>query len=123
MCKRARVPLLDIDEVLPMNPPFHPLLIRQAFISGSKRRKTNRAGSSQAAVEADDEGGVDARPTVLSPPSPSPHYQVHGWRRTWRPSREDWDTPMLAPLQFHAALLLRSRCSTASCVRRGGRVW
>ncbi|KAH0635756.1 hypothetical protein KY289_035671 [Solanum tuberosum] len=30
-----------------------------AFTSRSKRRKTDRAGSSQAAVEVDDEGGVD----------------------------------------------------------------
>uniref|UniRef100_M1DIY9 Uncharacterized protein n=1 Tax=Solanum tuberosum TaxID=4113 RepID=M1DIY9_SOLTU len=54
LCKRARVPLLDTDEVLPMNPLFHPLLIRSGSTFKSKRRRTGRANSSKAAVDSDD---------------------------------------------------------------------
>uniref|UniRef100_M1D9D1 Uncharacterized protein n=1 Tax=Solanum tuberosum TaxID=4113 RepID=M1D9D1_SOLTU len=106
MCKRARVLLLDTDEVLPMDPHFHPLLIRQASTSRSKRRKLDMVSSSQAAVEADDEGGKDDKATTLSLPS----------------TRGDWKAPMLAPLQFHPPLPSRLRFSTASCDMSGGRV-
>ena len=33
LCKRAEVPLFDIDEVLPMDPPIHPLLVREGSVS------------------------------------------------------------------------------------------
>uniref|UniRef100_M1DX70 Uncharacterized protein n=1 Tax=Solanum tuberosum TaxID=4113 RepID=M1DX70_SOLTU len=56
MCNRAGLPLLDTDEVLPIDPLFHPLLIRQPSTYGRKRGKTDGPGNSRAAVEADDEG-------------------------------------------------------------------
>uniref|UniRef100_M1DJN7 Uncharacterized protein n=1 Tax=Solanum tuberosum TaxID=4113 RepID=M1DJN7_SOLTU len=67
------MPLLDTDEVLPMDPLFHPLLIRQASTSGSMRRKTNIASSSQAAAEVDgermkDDAGDGTLPTQSQPP-------------------------------------------------------
>uniref|UniRef100_M1D8M4 Uncharacterized protein n=1 Tax=Solanum tuberosum TaxID=4113 RepID=M1D8M4_SOLTU len=56
-----------------MDPLFHPLLIRQTSTSESKRRKTDRAGSSQGVVDADDEGWEDEKgknilPTQSQPP-------------------------------------------------------
>uniref|UniRef100_M1DXI4 Putative plant transposon protein domain-containing protein n=1 Tax=Solanum tuberosum TaxID=4113 RepID=M1DXI4_SOLTU len=62
--KWVGVPLLDTDEVLPMDLPSHPLLVRQGSTSQSKRRKTNRASSSKVAVESDEEGGDDTRPPL-----------------------------------------------------------
>ncbi|KAH0661343.1 hypothetical protein KY284_026274 [Solanum tuberosum] len=59
MCKRERVPLLDTDEVLPMDPPFNPLLVRSGSTSKSKMRRMDRASSSEAAAEANDEVGED----------------------------------------------------------------
>ncbi|KAH0698648.1 hypothetical protein KY284_012863 [Solanum tuberosum] len=53
--KRAGVPLFDTDEVLPMDPPLHPLLVRSGSTSRSKRRRTSRASSSRAAAGSDDE--------------------------------------------------------------------
>ncbi|KAH0665019.1 hypothetical protein KY285_026225 [Solanum tuberosum] len=57
MCKRERVPLLDTYEVLHMDPPLHPLLVRSVSTSRSKRRRMDRASSSEAAAEADDKVG------------------------------------------------------------------
>ncbi|KAH0699044.1 hypothetical protein KY284_013259 [Solanum tuberosum] len=55
MCKQAGVPLLDTDEVLPMDPPFHHLFIRSGSTSRSKKMRTGRASSSKAAMDLDDE--------------------------------------------------------------------
>uniref|UniRef100_M1DM57 Putative plant transposon protein domain-containing protein n=1 Tax=Solanum tuberosum TaxID=4113 RepID=M1DM57_SOLTU len=55
LCKWAWVPLFDADEVLPMGPPIHPLLVRQGSTSRSKRGRTGRASSSKAAVDSDNE--------------------------------------------------------------------
>ncbi|KAH0687963.1 hypothetical protein KY290_016988 [Solanum tuberosum] len=67
LCKRAGVPLLDTDEVLPMNPPFHPLKVRLSSTSRRKRRRMDRANNSQATVESDDEGGDGTLPTRSQP--------------------------------------------------------
>ncbi|KAH0748634.1 hypothetical protein KY290_027866 [Solanum tuberosum] len=62
LCKRAGVPLIDIDEVLSIDLYFHPLMVRHGSTSGSKRRRTGRASNSKAAVDSDDEGVLsDAR--------------------------------------------------------------
>uniref|UniRef100_M1AVL5 Putative plant transposon protein domain-containing protein n=1 Tax=Solanum tuberosum TaxID=4113 RepID=M1AVL5_SOLTU len=71
LCKQAGVPLLDTDEVLPMDSPFHPLLIRQSSTSRSKRRRTGRTNRSQA--DAEEEGGNDGAgddnlPSQFQPP-------------------------------------------------------
>uniref|UniRef100_M1DUV9 Uncharacterized protein n=1 Tax=Solanum tuberosum TaxID=4113 RepID=M1DUV9_SOLTU len=55
LCKREGVPLFDADEVLPTDPPFYPLLVRQGSTSRSKRRRTGRASSSKTDVDSDDE--------------------------------------------------------------------
>uniref|UniRef100_M1DPM1 Putative plant transposon protein domain-containing protein n=1 Tax=Solanum tuberosum TaxID=4113 RepID=M1DPM1_SOLTU len=59
LCKWKGVPLMDADEVLPMDPPPppHPLLVRAGSISRRRRRRTGRARSSQAAGWSDEEGG------------------------------------------------------------------
>lgn len=46
---------MDTDEILPMDPPFHPLLVKLASGKGKKQRKVGEAGISRAASEADDE--------------------------------------------------------------------
>ncbi|KAH0717241.1 hypothetical protein KY285_013272 [Solanum tuberosum] len=51
---RAGLPLLDIDEVLPLDPPFHHLLIWSSSTSRSKKRRTGRAKSSKVAVDLND---------------------------------------------------------------------
>uniref|UniRef100_M1DK41 Putative plant transposon protein domain-containing protein n=1 Tax=Solanum tuberosum TaxID=4113 RepID=M1DK41_SOLTU len=55
LCKWAGVPLFDADEVLLMEPPFHPLLVIQGSTSRSKKRRTGRASSSKAAMDSNDE--------------------------------------------------------------------
>uniref|UniRef100_M1DDS7 Uncharacterized protein n=1 Tax=Solanum tuberosum TaxID=4113 RepID=M1DDS7_SOLTU len=80
MCKQEGVPLLDTDEVLPMDPHFHPLLVRKGSTSRSKQRRTNQASSNQAAVEADDDegddsAGGDARPSQSQPPLSGVHVE------------------------------------------------
>ncbi|KAH0636272.1 hypothetical protein KY289_036187 [Solanum tuberosum] len=55
LCKQAGVPLLDVDELLHMDPPIHPLLIRAGSTSMGKKRRTSKASSSRAAVGSDDE--------------------------------------------------------------------
>uniref|UniRef100_M1DAA0 Uncharacterized protein n=1 Tax=Solanum tuberosum TaxID=4113 RepID=M1DAA0_SOLTU len=72
MCKREGVPLLDADEVLPMDPPFHHLMVRQGSTSRSKNRRTGRARSSQETTEADDEGGDDGAGGDIHPNYPQP---------------------------------------------------
>ncbi|KAH0748098.1 hypothetical protein KY290_027330 [Solanum tuberosum] len=42
-----------------MGPPLHPLLVRPNSTSRSKRKRMDKASSSQAAAEADDEGVED----------------------------------------------------------------
>uniref|UniRef100_M1E197 Uncharacterized protein n=1 Tax=Solanum tuberosum TaxID=4113 RepID=M1E197_SOLTU len=66
----GRVPLLDTDEVLPMDvpPPLHPILVRQGSTSRSKRRRTDRANNSQVATESEDEGSNATRLTGSQPP-------------------------------------------------------
>uniref|UniRef100_M1DNB9 Uncharacterized protein n=1 Tax=Solanum tuberosum TaxID=4113 RepID=M1DNB9_SOLTU len=48
LCKWVGVPLFDTDEVLPMHPPLHPILVRVGSTSRSKRRRMGRANSSKA---------------------------------------------------------------------------
>ncbi|WMV30758.1 hypothetical protein MTR67_024143 [Solanum verrucosum] len=45
LCKRVGVPLFDVDDILPMDPPFHLLLVKQGSTSKSKRRRTSRASN------------------------------------------------------------------------------
>uniref|UniRef100_M1DMC5 Uncharacterized protein n=1 Tax=Solanum tuberosum TaxID=4113 RepID=M1DMC5_SOLTU len=54
LCKRAGVPLFDADEVLPMDPLFHPRLVRSGSTSRRKRRRTGKASSSKAAVDLEE---------------------------------------------------------------------
>uniref|UniRef100_M1DR26 Putative plant transposon protein domain-containing protein n=1 Tax=Solanum tuberosum TaxID=4113 RepID=M1DR26_SOLTU len=68
LCNRAVVPLLDIDDVFPMDPPVHPLFVRQASTSHRKRRRINRASSSQVVVESNEKGVDDSRPTRSQAP-------------------------------------------------------
>uniref|UniRef100_M1DZC8 Uncharacterized protein n=1 Tax=Solanum tuberosum TaxID=4113 RepID=M1DZC8_SOLTU len=68
LCKQAGVPFPDADKVLPMDPPLHPLFVRHSSTSRSKRTKTDRARSSQAAAKSDEEGGDDTRPSGFEPP-------------------------------------------------------
>jgi len=75
LCKREGVPLLDTDEVLPMDPAFHPLLVRQGSMFRSKRRRTDRSSSSQAAAGSDEEGGDNTRPTGSQPPFSAAHVE------------------------------------------------
>ncbi|KAH0650067.1 hypothetical protein KY284_029979 [Solanum tuberosum] len=72
MRKRAGVPLFNVDEVIYMDPPLHPILVRSGSTLRKKRRRIVRASNSQAAAEADKEGGDDgaregARPTQSQP--------------------------------------------------------
>uniref|UniRef100_M1DZF2 Uncharacterized protein n=1 Tax=Solanum tuberosum TaxID=4113 RepID=M1DZF2_SOLTU len=60
MCKRAGVSLLDTNELLPMNPPFHSFLIRSGSTSRTKRRTTFRASNNKVAVDSDDEAPLSA---------------------------------------------------------------
>uniref|UniRef100_M1DAE6 Putative plant transposon protein domain-containing protein n=1 Tax=Solanum tuberosum TaxID=4113 RepID=M1DAE6_SOLTU len=53
--KRVGLPLFDVDEVLPMDPPLHPLLVRTCSTSRSKRRRTGRDSSSKTAMDSNDE--------------------------------------------------------------------
>uniref|UniRef100_M1DRK8 Uncharacterized protein n=1 Tax=Solanum tuberosum TaxID=4113 RepID=M1DRK8_SOLTU len=55
LCKRAGVPLFDADEVLSMDSPVHPLLVRTCSTSRSKRRRTGRGSNSKTAVNLDDD--------------------------------------------------------------------
>uniref|UniRef100_M1DMY5 Putative plant transposon protein domain-containing protein n=1 Tax=Solanum tuberosum TaxID=4113 RepID=M1DMY5_SOLTU len=58
-CAIQGVPLFDADEVLPMDPPLHPLLVRTSSTSRSKRRRrTGRASNSKEAVDSDDEDPI-----------------------------------------------------------------
>uniref|UniRef100_M1D924 Putative plant transposon protein domain-containing protein n=1 Tax=Solanum tuberosum TaxID=4113 RepID=M1D924_SOLTU len=55
LCKREGVPLFDVADVLSMDTPLHPLLVRTGYTSRSKRRRTGRASSSKVAVISDDD--------------------------------------------------------------------
>lgn len=37
--KQAGVPLMDSEEVLSMDPPFYPLLVKPAYSKGKKKRR------------------------------------------------------------------------------------
>ncbi|KAH0719186.1 hypothetical protein KY285_015217 [Solanum tuberosum] len=62
LCKRAGVPLIYTDEVLPMDPPFHPLLIWSGSTSRNKKRRTGRNSSSKAIVDSDDKAQLSGAP-------------------------------------------------------------
>ncbi|KAH0685721.1 hypothetical protein KY290_017249 [Solanum tuberosum] len=52
----------DADEVLSMDPPLHPLLVRTGSTSRGKRRRTGSASSSKAVLNSDDDDPLsDAR--------------------------------------------------------------
>lgn len=55
LCKRAGVSLLDVDKVLPMDPPIHPLLVWTCSTSTGKRRRTRKASISRTAAGSDGE--------------------------------------------------------------------
>uniref|UniRef100_M1DXF8 Uncharacterized protein n=1 Tax=Solanum tuberosum TaxID=4113 RepID=M1DXF8_SOLTU len=55
LCKQAGVPLFNVDEVISIDPPLHPLLVRSGSTSRGKRRRISKASSSKAAVDLDDE--------------------------------------------------------------------
>ncbi|KAH0722402.1 hypothetical protein KY289_005446 [Solanum tuberosum] len=66
LSKWAGVPLMNPNEVLPMDPPFHPLLVRAGSTFRSKKRRTSRASSSQAAAGSNEEGGDDTHPPLFT---------------------------------------------------------
>uniref|UniRef100_M1DJB2 Uncharacterized protein n=1 Tax=Solanum tuberosum TaxID=4113 RepID=M1DJB2_SOLTU len=110
LCKQAGVPLLDTDEVLPMDPTLHPLLVRQGSTFRSKMRRIDRASSSQATAEADDErGDDDTHPTRSQPPLSGEQVEEDLAAVQRRLGRFFANTT-----QFYPTLLLRSRCFVAS---------
>uniref|UniRef100_M1DC71 Uncharacterized protein n=1 Tax=Solanum tuberosum TaxID=4113 RepID=M1DC71_SOLTU len=123
MCKRAGVPLLDTDELLPMDPHFHPLLIMQPSTQGRKGRKVDGAGSSRAATKVDDktedyDEADDALPTQSQRPQSGARVE-----EDLVAIRRKFGGPMLAPrLQFHPSLPLRLICSAASYDGRRRRI-
>lgn len=65
LCKRPRVPLFDAINILPMDPPIHPLLV---LLSSTLQEK--KGGSSELAAAG--------QPKVLTSRT---HFLVHGWRK------------------------------------------
>lgn len=89
---QARVPFLDTDEVLPMDPPFHPLLIKKGSTTSREREREEEDTSFHqqlSDVEVEDKEGDNSARDDNFPNRSKPMFQCscigfHGGRSTPR---------------------------------------
>lgn len=65
------------DEVLPMDPPFHLLLVKPTSSKGKKKREVGRVRSSREAAKADDEEEDDDKDVDTHSSQPQHPFSSH----------------------------------------------